>query len=176
MNKITFGSLLMIAFIALLALASCNNHESDIPFPAKGNVWPQPVSQPLQLTAPKKINWVTVKTGGIHPTIKKLDIDALPHTPYDASGFKPFASAPEEVHFDFNALPTSPFNLDKIPSKPLHFKTSVMAPPVVTKVPPPSPRSGTPLSIYDIGANQGIRDNPILCFLKDKSGLIWIGT
>jgi len=166
----------MIAFIALLALASCNNHESDIPFPAKGNVWPQPVSQPLQLTAPKKINWVTVKTGGIHPTIKKLDIDALPHTPYDASGFKPFASAPEEVHFDFNALPSSAFNLDKILSTPLHFKTSVMAPPVKVKVAPPSLKSGTPLSVYGIGLQQGLRDNIVLSLLKDKNGLMWIGT
>ena len=177
MQKIVaYCSLLIIAAITSLALVSCNNEATDIPFPVNDSTWPQPVSQTLQLSASKKLNWVTVKTGGIHPTIKKLDIDALPHTPYDASGFKPFAKAPEEVHFDFNALPTSPFNLDKIPSKPLHFKTSVMAPPVVTKVPPPSPRSGTPLSIYDIGANQGIRDNPILCFLKDKSGLTWIGT
>ena len=140
MNKITFGSWLMVAFTAFGALASCNNRGSDIPFPKNDSVWAKPLSQPLQLTAPKKLNWVTVKTGGIHPTIKKLDIDALPSTPYDASGFKPFASAPKEVKFDFNALPSRAFNLDKIPSKPLHFKTSLMAPPVITKVPPPSSR------------------------------------
>lgn len=176
MHKITSCCSVIVVLTALLALASCNNRGFDTPFPVNDSVWPQPVSEPLQLTAPKKLNWVTVKTGGIHPTIKRLDIDALPHTPYDASGFKPFTSAPKEVPFDFNALPSSPFNLDKIPSKPLHFKTSVMAPPVVTKVPQPSPKGGTPLSIYDIGANQGIRDNPILCFLKDKNGLVWMGT
>jgi signal transduction histidine kinase/streptogramin lyase len=176
MNKITFGSLLMIAFIALLALASCNNHESDITFPANDSIWPQPVSEPLQLSAPKKFNWITVKTGGIHPTIKKLDIDALPHTPYDASGFKPFAIAPQQVHFDFNALPSAPFDLDKISSKPLHLKTSVLAPPVITKVAPPTLKSGTPLSVYDIGLQQGLRDNIVLSLLKDKNGLMWIGT
>jgi len=176
MHKITFCSLLMIACTALLCLASCNNNVEDIPFPLNDSVWPQPVSKPLKLTAPKNLSWVTLKTGGIHPTIKKLDIDALPSTPYDASGFKPFTSAPEEVHFDFNALPDSAFNLDKIPSKSLHFKTSVMAPPVVTKVPPPSPKSGTPLSIFDIGLQQGLKENTILSLLKDKNGFIWIGT
>jgi signal transduction histidine kinase/streptogramin lyase len=172
----TFCYQLPAIVIVLIILSSCNNHRGDIPFPKNDSVWPQPVSQPLQLSAPKKLNWVTVKTGGIHPTIKKLDIDALPHTPYDASGFKPFASAPEEVHFDFNALPSSPFNLDKIPSKPLHFKTSVMAPPVAVKVPPPSLKSGTPLSIFDIGLQQGLKENTILSLLKDKNGFIWIGT
>jgi signal transduction histidine kinase/streptogramin lyase len=117
-----------------------------------------------------------VKTSGIKPTVKKLDIEALPHTAYDASGFKHFISPPEQFYFDLNALPSSAFNLDKIVSKPLHFKTSLMTPPVITKVPPPLAKSGTPLSIYDIGPNQGIHDNPVLCFLKDKSGLMWIGT
>jgi signal transduction histidine kinase/streptogramin lyase len=176
MNKITFGSWLMVAFTAFVAFASCNNRGSDVPFPKNDSVWAKPLSQPLQFTAPKKLNWVTVKTGGIHPTIKKLDIDALPSTPYDASGFKPFASTPKEVHFNFGSLPLSAFNLDKIPSKPLHFKTSLMAPPVITKVPPPSLKSGTPLSVYDIGLQQGLRDNIVLSLLKDKNGLMWIGT
>lgn len=176
MHKLNFCSLLIITCTALLCLASCNSNVEDVPFPVTDSVWPQPVSQPLKLPAAKKLNAETLKTGGIHPTINKLDIDALPSTPYDASGFKPFAKAPEEVHFDFNALPDSAFNLDKIPSKSLHFKTSVMAPPVVTKVPPPSPKSGTPLSIFDIGLQQGLKENTILSLLKDKNGLIWIGT
>ncbi len=177
MNKTkTYCYQLPAIAILIIIFSSCNNQAADIPSSINDSAWPQPVSQPLQLTSPKKLNWVTVKTGGIHPTIKKLDIDALPHTPYDASGFKSFSKPPEEVYVDFNTLPASPFNLDKIPAKSLHFKTYVMVPPIVTKVPPPSPRSGTSLSIYDIGANQGIRETTKLCFLKDKSGLIWIGT
>jgi signal transduction histidine kinase/ligand-binding sensor domain-containing protein len=108
--------------------------------------------------------------------VKKLDIDALPSTPYDASGFRPFASAPEEVHFDFNTLPDSTFNLDKIPSEPLRFKTSALPPPLIVKAGALSPKGGTPLSVYDIGMLQGLRDNIALSLLKDNSGLIWIGT
>jgi len=175
MNKITFGLLLTAAFTAFVALTGCSNRAGDIPFPDNDSIWPNPVSQSLLLSAPRKINPVTLKTGGIHPTIKKLDIDALPHVPY-ASGFKPFASAPKEVHFDFNALPSSPFKLDKIPSKSLQFKTSLMSPPVMIKVAPPSLKSGTPLSVYDIGLQQGLRDNIVLSLLKDKNGLMWIGT
>ena len=176
MHKLNFCSLLIITCTALLCLASCNSNVEDVPFPVTDSVWPQPVSQPLKLPAAKKLNAETLKTGGVNPTIKRLDIDALPHTPYDVYGFKAFTSAPQQVYFDLNALPSSAFNLDKIASKPLRFKTSLMAPPVITKVPPLLAKSGTPLSIYDIGANQGIRDNPVLCFLKDKSGLVWIGT
>jgi signal transduction histidine kinase/streptogramin lyase len=176
MHKLTFCSLLIIAFAVLLSLASCNSTVEDIPFPISDSAWPQPVSQPLKLFAAKKLNVETLKTGGVKPTIKRLDIDALPHTPYDVYGFKAFTSAPQQVYFDINGLPSSAFNLNKIASKPLRFKTSLMTPPIITRVPPPLAKGGTPLSIYDIGASQGIHDNPVLCFLKDKSGLMWIGT
>jgi len=69
MNKITFGSWLMVAFTAFGALASCNNRGSDIPFPKNDSVWSKPLSQPLQLSAPKKLNWVTVKTGVFFPVL-----------------------------------------------------------------------------------------------------------
>jgi hypothetical protein len=87
--------------------------------------------QPLVFSAAKKLDWVTVKTGLIKPVVKKLDIDALPSTPYDAQGFKPFPKQPDEVRFDFNSLPDSPFNIDKTPSKSLKFKTILLAPPAL---------------------------------------------
>lgn len=168
--------LLLLVAIALLALTSCNNNTTDIPFPISDSGYAQPVVLPLQLTAPKKLNWLTAKTGGIKSVIKKLDIDALPAAPYDTSGFKPFAKPPEEVHFDFNALPDSAFNLDKILSKSLEFKTSVLPPPVVTKAGPLSPKPGTPLSIFDVAKAQGISEKIVLSLVKDRSGFIWITT
>ncbi|MGN6539552.1 MAG: two-component regulator propeller domain-containing protein [Ginsengibacter sp.] len=176
MRKKTFCSPLVIAFIALLALSSCSDQGTDIRFPFNDSVSPQPVSSKLQLGTPKKLNWVTVKTGGIHPTIQKLDIGALPSTAYDASGFKAFASAPEQLHFDLSALPDSTFNLEKIPSKPLHFKISLLAPPVIQKAAPLLPKSGVALSVCDFGLPQGLKENTVLSLLKDKYGLIWIGT
>ncbi|MEP7144450.1 MAG: two-component regulator propeller domain-containing protein [Ferruginibacter sp.] len=166
----------MITVIALLTLASCNNHAVNIPFPVSDSGYAQPVSQPLQLSAPKKLNWITTKTGGIKSPIKKLDIDALPSTPYDTLGFKPFSKPPDVVHFDFNSLADSAFNLEKIPSKSLQFKKAVLPAPVVVKSGTIVPKSGTTLSMYDIGLAQGLPDKIILCLIKDKAGFIWIGT
>src|SRR5580658_496769 len=98
-------SLLILAIAAFFILTSCNNNVADIPFPISDSGYAQPIILPLQFSAPKKLNWVTIKTGAIKPEIKKLDLDALPSTPYDASGFKPFPKPPEEFHFDFSALP-----------------------------------------------------------------------
>jgi len=177
MRKLTpCNSLLYIASTFLFFLSSCNNQAVDIPFPVSDSGYPQPVSQPLKLTAPKKLSWVTIKTGRIIPAIKKLDIEALPSTPYDPSGFKPFAKPPEKVPFDFNALPDSVFNLDKIPSTPLHFKTYVLAPPTLVKSTPLSPKSGATMSVSDWGQSLGLQGKNLFALFHDKNGLIWIAT
>ncbi len=177
MRKVTpYYSLLVIAVAVLIILASCNNRATDIPFPVSDSGYAQPVAQPLQFSAPKKLNWVIAKTGEIKSVIRKLDIDALPAVPYDTSGFRPFAKQPEEIHFDFKTLPDSAFDLDKIPSKSLQFKTSVLPPPVVTKAAPLSPKTGTPLSIFEVAKAQGISEKIILSLVKDKSGSVWITT
>ena len=168
--------LIVIAGIVLLSLASCNNHPADIPFPVSDSAYPQPLVQPLQFSAAKKLNWVTIKTGGIKSVRKKLDIEALPSTPYNVSGFNPFPKPPEDVHFDFNALPDTALDLDKMPSAPLHFKTSVLPPPSIIKVTQPAPKSGTPLSIVDLTQALRLQGKAILTLIHDKNGIVWIGT
>lgn len=177
MNETAIGKhpLLFIA-TSLFVLASCNNHVPDTPFPVSDSFNPQPVSQPLQLSTPQKLNWVTIKKGSIKPTIKKLDINALPSMPYDANGFKTLPKPPEEIHFDFNSLPDSSFNFESISSKPLQLKASILPPPVFTKSSLPSPKSGSTISVYDIGQAQGLPGKTIFCLIKDKKGFIWIGT
>ena len=125
-------------FIAVLTvvifvniLVSCNNNSEEVPFPDNELVSSRPVAVPLQFSAEKKITWDTVRRGGINPLIKKLDIDQLPSTPYDTAGFKPFSGPTEEVHFDFNSLPVASFDIDKLPSKPLQFKTTLLTPPAI---------------------------------------------
>ena len=146
------------------------------PFPAGDSAYPQPVSQPLKLSAPKKVNWLPAKTGGVKSVIKELDIDALPATPFDTAGFKTFSKIPEAVHFDFNALPDTVLNLEKVPSKSFHFKSTVLAPPVVEKAGFVVPKKGTNISISDVGLAQGLPDKIIICIIQDKNGFIWIGT
>ena len=153
---------------------SCNN-SSNVPFPKNELGYTQPVTIPLVFNPAKKLNWDTVTTSGVRSVIKKLDIDALPSTPYDTSGFKPLLSPPEVANFDFNSLSDTAFDLDKIPAKSLHFRTSVLAPPVTIKAGILLPKSGTTISISDIGVAQGLPGKIVLCLLKDKNGFIWIG-
>lgn len=166
---------LMLLSVALIIFSSCHN-SGDIPFPEQELGYSQPVTVPLQFSAEKKLNWDTAKTGGIKPVIKKLDIDALPGVPYDTSGFKPFNKPPEEVRFDFNSLPEQALNLDNLSSKPLQFKTKVLAPPAKIKTSAPSLQKGKPLSIFDFGQIHGLQAKFITCLVKDKNGLMWIAS
>ncbi|HEY2350494.1 MAG TPA: two-component regulator propeller domain-containing protein, partial [Puia sp.] len=176
MRKVTpLPSLLVIAIISFY-LSSCNSAVVDVPFPISDSGYPQPVTQPLVLSAPKKLEWVTVKTGKIIPTVRKFDLKSLPSTPYDPSGFLPFKKAPEVSNIDFNSLPDSAFDLEKIPSNSLEIKKYVLAPPVVTKAGLISPKNNATMGVSDWGVAMGLQGQNMFCLLKDKNGMIWIGT
>ncbi len=176
MRKATpLPSLLVIALTSLY-LASCNSTVVDIPFPFSDSGYPQPVTMPLVLTAPKKLNWVTLKTGKITPTVRKFDLKGLPSTPYDPVGYEPLKQAPEVSHLDFNSLPDSAFDLEKIPSEPLALKKYVLAPPVITKAGLISPKVSATMGVSDWGNAMGLQGQNFLCMIKDKNGLIWLGT
>ena len=96
----TLSFLLYAAILFLLILASCNTKHAEVPFPVNDSAVTQPVSQPLLLSAPKKINWTTIKSGEIKMNTRRLDLDALPTSPYDSFGFKPFPAPPDETKFD----------------------------------------------------------------------------
>ena len=160
--------------IALIIFSSCNNSEK-IPFPENELGYSKPVTVPLVFSSNKPLKWDTAKKGGITPVIQKLDIDALPAIPYDSTGFKPFAQPPQEVKFDFNSLPGIDFSLDKLPSKPLEFKTEVLNPPQLQKVSSPVMQRGKPLAISDFGLAQGFPGKFIGAIYQDHNGLTWIG-
>ena len=166
---------LLLLSVLLLIFSSCHN-SGDIPFPEQELGNSQPVTIPLQFSAEKKLHWDTAKTGEIKPLLKKLDIDALPSIPYDTTGFRPLSKPPEEVKFDFNSLPEQSFSIEKLPSKPLQFKTTILAPPTVVKTSAPSAQKDKPLSIFDFGQPHGLQAKFITCLLKDKNGAMWIGS
>jgi signal transduction histidine kinase/streptogramin lyase len=174
MIKFNPSCAVLTTVILLNILVSCNNNPDEIPFPEDELGSSQPVAIPLQFSAEKKLTWDTVRRGGINPTIKKLDIDQLPSTPYDTAGFKPLSKSPEEVHFDFNSLPETHFDIDELPSNSLQFKTTVFAPPPVIKAGLPNEQKDKPFSIFDFGVAQGLQAKFITCLLKDKKGLMWI--
>ena len=174
-HKISFAALFLATFL-FVTFISCNNNSGNIPFPENELGYSQPVSMPLQFSEEKKINWDTAKQGGIKPVVKKLDLDALPSSPYDTSGFKPFPQPPDEVSFDFNSLPESTVNLDSLPSKPLQFKTTIFDPPANVKALPPVTQKGKAISIADFGPLQGLPAKFVTCLLTDKNGLMWIAS
>jgi len=176
MRKATPLTTLLVVAIITSYLSSCNSAVVDIPFPVGDSGNPQPVTQPLVLSAPKKLDWRIVKTGKITPTVTKFNLKSLPSTPYDPVGFQPFNKAPEVSRLDFNSLPDSAFDFEKIPSEPLGLKKYVLAPPVITKAGLLSPKNNATLGVSDWGNALGLQGQNILCLLKDKNGLIWIGT
>src|SRR6516225_12047942 len=94
------ASHLGLALIVLSFLGSCRNQAVEIPFPFSDSAYPQPVTMPLQLSSPKKLNWTTAKSGSLNPVVKRLDLEALPTQPFDSTGFKPLPRQPEEIKFD----------------------------------------------------------------------------
>jgi signal transduction histidine kinase/CheY-like chemotaxis protein/ligand-binding sensor domain-containing protein len=168
--------LLVPAILFLLFLTSCNNRPVDIPFPISDSGYPQPVQQPLQFSPPKKLKWVTLKTGSIKPSVRKLDIDALPSTHYDPSGFKPFGKTPEIIHLDINSLPDTALNLDKIPAAALKLQMEMLPAPMVSKTAPFVQKTTSTLSISDWGTSMGIQGQFPTGLIQDKAGFIWFGT
>ena len=169
---------LLILLFATIIAVSCHNAPADIPFPVSDKGYPQPVGKPLAFSASKKLSWITVRTGRLKPVIKKFDFNDLPSAPSDSSGFEPFPEPPFETHFNFDSLPSASFNLDSIPSIPLHFKTELLPPPVIVRAPRLVPQTGSTLSIYQFDPHdwKDFLGKNIYCFLQDKNGLIWIGT
>ncbi|RTL57584.1 MAG: hypothetical protein EKK37_16245 [Sphingobacteriales bacterium] len=168
-------SLLPVIAFVLIIFSSCNI-ATNIPFPEKEMGYTQPVSVPLKFSPEKKLIWDTSGRGAINPVIKKLDLDALHSEVLDSTGFNPLPQKPLETHFDFNQLPDTIFNFDNLPSKSLQFKTSVLPPPQSIKTSPFSPRKNNPLSLFEFGASQGLPAKFVTSLLKDKNGLMWIGS
>jgi ligand-binding sensor domain-containing protein len=155
-----------------MAVASCNNTSvTDVP-PDK-SAFKQPVSEPLIFSKPQKIDWAAIKATPVKPVVKKFDLNKLPVEPYDISGFKQFKYPIEETKFDINSLPGKDLDIDKIPSKPLKFKTYILPPPKPIKTTPPRLKD-TSLSLFEFGEAQGLGSNGANCLFKDRDGFMWI--
>jgi signal transduction histidine kinase/DNA-binding response OmpR family regulator/ligand-binding sensor domain-containing protein len=177
MLKATPYRLLLVPAIAFLFfLTSCNNRPVDIPFPISDSGYPQPASIPLQFSAPKKLKWVTLKTGAIRPSIRKLDLSTMPSTPYDTAGFKPFDNVPIVTHVNFNSLPDTAFNLDKISSKSLNFRIQELRTPSMIKTGAFLQKGNAKISISDWGSTMGLLGQYPTCEFWDRSGFLWFST
>ena len=120
----------LIYFLLLaitILISACNNINKNIPLP--DDTTAQPVTRPLHFSAVRKIK--VSDTEGIQVTTQKLNFNKLPEEVFDSSGFMPLKETPTITHFNWDSLPQSTFNYDKLPSKPLKFETSILDKPKV---------------------------------------------
>ncbi len=175
MIKIKIPYTVLIAYSAVIILGSCN-HNSEIPFPVNTTGYSKPATELLHFSETKKLKWIKVKSGREEPVIKRLDIDALPTSPYDTDDFKSFIKSPESVHFNWDSLAQKSFSIEKLPSNPIKFNISILPPPSTIKSMLPSMKPATKTSILEVGESQGILGKSIGSLLKDTMGFIWVST
>jgi len=154
-----------IAIGIAIAFTTCKNTSTDVEQPPQTE-YAQPVSYPLKFSKGKKIDWDSVKAVSVHP---------LPTQSYDTAGLKPFRYPVEETKLDFNALPEKDLDIDKIPSRPLKFKSEILPPPKLIKSGAPHLKDGI-LSLFELGDAQGLQGTEITGLFKDKEGFLWIAT
>src|SRR5208283_2560707 len=69
---------IVLAFSLFLATSACNYQAADIPFPVNDSGFAQPITQPLQFSAAKKLHWQSMDASAWKPEIKALDLARLP--------------------------------------------------------------------------------------------------
>ncbi len=167
---------IIVLFFAVFFTASCNSNVADIPFPLKNGTYPQPVSKPLQLGAPKKLNLAQAGRGLLKTQTQPLNIASLPFTYYDSAGFKPLNVAINATRFSYDKLPSASFRLQNVPSQSLHFKTEILALPITTKIALLVAKTNTTVSAFDMAELLGLKGKMVFSIFNDADGLIWLGT
>ena len=167
---------LATTILTLLITSSCNNRTPEVQFLGSDSANRQPVAQKLQWGKARPINWTTVRSDGIRPNRKNLDLSTLPYVQYDSTGFKPLLSAPEVQQIDLKAIKDTTLDLDAVKSQSMQFKTWVLSPPILTKTAPLTPKVNSAILVSDFGLAQGITERDIRAIIKDSRGLMWIGT
>jgi len=162
---------LVVVLMTVAIFVSCRN-DRNTPFPSE-DIYAQPVAEPIQFGAEQSLRWP--ETGkALTSSPAQFDYRHLPEANFDSSLFVPFSEPPQQISFDFNALPEASFNFDSLPEIPLRYRTSELPTPEITRVSRPTLKSTRPEVIFDFG-NQlnGVR---ITFVFKGKNGLTWITT
>ena len=162
-----------VFFICFVYLLSGCKNAADIPFPAEADEYAAPVRVPLQFGPSQKLSW-PAKPANLTSVQGIFNFNKLPVIRFDSLGFQPFPKPPEESHFDWNKLPSADFKYDSLPKIPLRFKTSVLAPPEITKVNRPVLKNTRAEIIYDFGNE--LNGVAIEALYKTRDGFTWIAT
>jgi len=165
----------LAAFVfAIVALSSCQNASTDVEQPPP-TAYAPPMVQPLKLSQPIKINWDSIKAVPVHPLVKPFDLDKLPAQSYDTAGFKPFKYPVKEAKLDINALPEKDLDIDKLPSAPIKFKTTLLPPPKLIGSGLPHLKDPNKF-LYELGEAQGLQAQVVTGLFIDDNSFLWIAT
>lgn len=170
----SFKRYLLLLLPIFTGFASCSDTANTGSIPAETE-FKTPVSQPLVLTKPQKINWDDDNAIRVRPVVKHFDLFNIPAQFYDTAGFKPFKYPVEEAHLDFNSLPKKDLDIDGLPSGSLNFKTEKLSQPKLIHAGLPYLKNLN-LSLYELGEAQGLQGQVISCQFNDHDGFLWIAT
>jgi len=161
-----------VAIAIGIPFASCNStFNAGVPPPPTNNA--QPVVQPLRLSKPKKIAWADVKAIPARPVVTTLDWDKLPQQADDTTGFRPFKYPVQETKFDYNALPAKSLDINKLPSRPLKFKSYMLPAPKLVKGAKPELKNGN-LYLLGVSDDETVSGTEVTRLLRDKDGFLWM--
>jgi signal transduction histidine kinase/ligand-binding sensor domain-containing protein len=161
-----------IGILSIIFFYSCRN-AGDTRFPQEADEYVAPVTSPIQFGEAQKIIW-TDTPANLKTIPAEFNLDRLPVSRFDSTGFNPFTTAPEKISFDWSKLPEAAFNYDSLPEIPLQFKTFVLAPPEISRVVRPILKTVNSEIVYDFGDQlNGIDIGPLL---KANDGTTWITT
>jgi signal transduction histidine kinase/ligand-binding sensor domain-containing protein len=170
----TLSKLKLLFYLpAVFAVASCRDNTRNVPFPVEQTSFHQPVVTPLKFSEPKKIIWTN---GKVTPLVKPFDLDKLPSKPYDTTGFKPFKYPVKETKFDYNSLPSKDLDINKLPSRPFKFQSTLLPAPRFIKAGPLHLKNKNNANLYELSEDQGLKGKSITSLFKDSDGLLWIAT
>ncbi len=178
MPKLTglhFPSLLLFA-IGAFFLVGCGNGNQRTEFPSLEFEYSQPTTRAFKFSDPKAIQWAITPPDSIQSMPEtKFDLANIPEKPFEIGEGRPFIRPMVEKQFDFDKIADTSFELHKLPTDSLRFKTYLLGRPRITKARVPSVRSGASRGVLEAGKDMGLMSNG-RCFIQDKNGQIWIGT
>jgi signal transduction histidine kinase/ligand-binding sensor domain-containing protein len=163
--------------LVCLFFSGCWLSNRQAPLPLNDPEFSLPVQKPLIFSAPRKAKWNVVSPDSIRQgVISSFDFSKLPSKAFNPEGFRAFPKPATQKTFQYNSLPDTILNFDKIPSEHLVFKYSQIGP--LKKVMLTSPRIRTEsfFTSFQYNIEQGLPGSNVQRILRAKDGLVWIAT
>ena len=147
------------------------------PFPKDKTEFLKPEVAPLQFSEPKKIEWkINDSTNFQSPTSKKVDIENLPSKPFYPDGFFPLKAPIDEMRLEFNKDQDTLIDFEKLSSRPINFRTSILEVPLKVRARLPKIKNNATVGIFEFGEDQGLPGYLVSAMMEDSDGMMWIAT